>query len=192
MLGCAATNGAQVALVATTPWDSHLIHTRIWTYPPNVIIGPTLFDIPAEEVFFFVIQTYITSLLYLIVSKPMFHPVYLRGGKAQDRFKWRTWCWVGQAILTGIILVGAELVSQGSEGLYMGLILVWATPVLLFLWYVLLGAISMLQDAKGKQEHRVSIPYRPASDLHSPPDRASNRLPLDHRHDGIEPRYLGD
>ena len=30
-------------------------------YPPDVVIGPTLLDIPAEEVFFFVIQTYIVG-----------------------------------------------------------------------------------------------------------------------------------
>ena len=57
--------------------DSYLIRTRVWSmphtpwllfimltlpaYPPDVIIGPTLFDIPAEELFFFVIQTYIVS-----------------------------------------------------------------------------------------------------------------------------------
>lgn len=30
-------------------------------YPSEVILGPTLFDIPIEELFFFVIQTYIVS-----------------------------------------------------------------------------------------------------------------------------------
>lgn len=43
-----------------------------------MIIGPTLFDIPLEEVFFFVIQTYNTSLLYLLLSKPTYQPTYLR------------------------------------------------------------------------------------------------------------------
>lgn len=33
-------------------------------YPPDAIIGPTLLDIPAEELFFFVIQTYIVSTLH--------------------------------------------------------------------------------------------------------------------------------
>lgn len=187
-----AINEDQVALFATTPWDSHLIHTRIWTYPANVIIGPTFFDIPAEEVFFFVIQTYITSLFYLIVSKPIFHPAYLRGGKTQDRFKWRTWCWVGQAVLAGVILIGAKLVSQKGEGLYMGLILVWATPVLLFLWYVLGVILSAFQDIEEKQEHRVSIPHWPASDQYSPTDCDSNGLPLDYRHNGTESWYLGN
>lgn len=37
-----------IAVVSTTPWDSYLIRNRVWTYPPNVIIGPKLFDIPAE------------------------------------------------------------------------------------------------------------------------------------------------
>ena len=43
---------AQVAMVATTPWDSYLIRTNVWTYPPDAVLGLRLFKIPAEEVFF--------------------------------------------------------------------------------------------------------------------------------------------
>src|SRR5277367_896420 len=68
-----------VAVVATIPWDSYLIRRKIWTYPPSAIIGPTLFSIPAEEIFFFIVQTYSTSLLYLLLSKPVFKPAYLVG-----------------------------------------------------------------------------------------------------------------
>jgi hypothetical protein len=64
----------QVAVSATIPWDSYLIRTGIWSYPSHVVAGPTLLDIPLEEVFFFVIQTYNTTLLYLILSKPTFQP----------------------------------------------------------------------------------------------------------------------
>lgn len=135
----------QIAVVATTPWDSYLIKTGIWTYPPDVILGPTLFRIPAEELFFFVIQTYNTSLLYLILSKPTFHPVYLRGQRLlRDRGPLWIWRWLGiVTIITGI-MIGATLVVKGGTGLYMGLITVWAGPFILLLWYV-----STIIDARG-------------------------------------------
>lgn len=125
----------QIAVIATTPWDSYLIHTNIWTYPENVIIGPTLFKIPAEEVFFFVIQTYNTSVLYLILSKPTLHSVYLRGKRLlYDGRRLLLWRWLGALIITVAIGVGTVLVKNRAEGLYMGLILVWAGPFVLLLW----------------------------------------------------------
>ena len=126
----------QIAVVSTTPWDSYLIHTRIWTYPPNAIIGPTLFKIPAEEVFFFVIQTYNTSLLYLLLSKPTFHPVYLQGQKLlNDGRRLGLKRWVGISAIVACILAGIGLIMKSGEGLYMGLIIVWAGPFVLLLWY---------------------------------------------------------
>ncbi len=125
----------QIAVVSTTPWDSYLIRNRIWTYPDNVIVGPTLFSIPAEEVFFFIIQTYNTSLLYLLISKPTFHPVYLRGKRLLHHSRrLRIWRWIGTlAILAGIAL-GISMIASRGKGLYMGLILVWAGPFILLLW----------------------------------------------------------
>ena len=123
-------------MLSTIPWDSYLIRNRIWTYPPNVIIGPTLLKIPAEEVFFFVIQTYNTSLLYLVLSKPTLHPVYLRGKQAQAKSTLPRWRLLGQIALLAGIIGGSSLVYHGGEGLYMGLILIWALPFLLFLWFV--------------------------------------------------------
>jgi 15-cis-phytoene synthase / lycopene beta-cyclase len=100
-----------------------------------VIIGPTLFSIPAEEVFFFVIQTYNTTLLYLTLSKPVFHSCYLI--RRSDRntplsFKFRKY--IGQALFTSSICVGALLVWKDGEGTYLGLILIWAGPFALLLW----------------------------------------------------------
>ena len=122
-------------MVSTTPWDSYLIHNKIWTYPQDVIIGPTLFKIPAEEVFFFIIQTFNTSLLYLIISKPTFHAVYLRGQRLiYDGRRLRLWRWLGTMALIAIFVIGVVLVQRRAEGLYMGLILVWASPFVLLLW----------------------------------------------------------
>ncbi|RBR25649.1 uncharacterized protein FIESC28_01612 [Fusarium coffeatum] len=117
------------AVVATIPWDSYLIRNRIWTYPPGVVCGLTAWDIPAEELFFFVIQTLNTSLLYMLLSKATFHPVYLN--------KASTWGKVaGQLLFTSAIIFGWVHVSRGGEGMYMGLILIWACPFLLFLWTI--------------------------------------------------------
>lgn len=130
-------------MFSTTPWDSYLIRTKIWSYPPNAIIGPTVFRIPAEEFFFFVIQTYNTSLLYLILNKPTFHPTYLRGEKLQhDGKRLRLWRGVGTFIMSFLTAGGAVMASSRGKGLYMGLILVWALPFALVLWYVYLSSMS--------------------------------------------------
>lgn len=133
--------GLQIAVLSTIPWDSYLIRTRVWTYPPDAIVGPTLFSIPAEEIFFFVIQTYNTSLLYLLLSKPTFHPIFLKGPKLLQqcydevfRGSLRVWGFAGQAELIVCLMMGIKMVKVGGEGMYMGLILVWACPFLLLLW----------------------------------------------------------
>ncbi|KAL8728363.1 MAG: hypothetical protein Q9181_005364 [Wetmoreana brouardii] len=124
-----------IAVASTTPWDSYLIRRRIWTYPPNAIVGPTLFQIPAEEIFFFIIQTYNTSLLYLFASKPTFHPIYLCGEKLlHDARRVRLWRWLVALLLAVTLVAGAGLILSGGQGLYMGLIIVWAGPFILMLW----------------------------------------------------------
>jgi len=105
------------------------------------VIGPTVFDIPLEELFFFIIQTYNTSLLYLLLSKPTFHPVYLRAERKRDHpqgginEKWRFYKLAGQLVLVAVIRGAITLFKKGGVGTYMGLILGWAVPFLLFLWY---------------------------------------------------------
>ncbi|KAL8842080.1 MAG: hypothetical protein Q9170_000684 [Blastenia crenularia] len=124
-----------IAVISTTPWDSYLIRRQIWTYPSDAIVGPTLFRIPAEEVFFFIIQTYNTSLLYLLASVPTFHPIHLCGELSLTRSKWlKRWKWIGVSLLVAAMLTGAGLVVKGGEGLYLGLIIVWAGPFILLLW----------------------------------------------------------
>jgi len=134
-----------IAVVSTIPWDSYLIRRKVWTYPPSVIIGPTLFSIPAEEVFFFVIQTYNTTLLYLILSKPVFHSCYLierKGSHASPPFYFRRI--IGQAFLVLGIYIGGVLIWKDGEGTYLGLILVWAGPFALLLWSLSYQFLSSL------------------------------------------------
>ncbi|KAK8185225.1 Lycopene beta-cyclase [Phyllosticta capitalensis] len=129
-----------IAVLSTIPWDSYLIRTNVWSYPSNVIIGPKLFDIPAEEVFFFVIQTYNTSLLYLLLSKPVFHPAYLHSEKKSQNggylrlSSWALWKRGGQATLALGIVTSIRMIKNGGHGTYLGLIVLWAFPFLLLLW----------------------------------------------------------
>ncbi|KAI1411439.1 Squalene/phytoene synthase-domain-containing protein [Hypoxylon sp. FL1857] len=122
-----------VAFFATLPWDSYLVRHGIWTYPPDAIAGPRLFSVPAEELFFFVIQTYITSMLYVLLNKPVLHAQFLTNKQDSSPASRRIRT-LGQVILIGCITMGTYLVRKGGEGTYLGLILIWACPFALLTW----------------------------------------------------------
>lgn len=126
-----------IAFVATIPWDSYLIRHNVWTYPPDAVIGPTLLSIPAEELFFFIIQTYITSLLYHLLNKPLLHAEYLGSKSPTSRVLHRAI----QVGISSLTLLGVWLVSRGGIGTYLGLILIWACPFALLTWT--LGGLFM-------------------------------------------------
>lgn len=114
-----------------------MIRTRIWTYPPDSVFGPVLFDIPIEELFFFFIQTYGVSLLYLCVSRPTLHAAHLPTSRASDGILARytsTLGVIGQAFLAYGIYYGSQLIRNNGSGTYMGLIIVWAFPFIFLLW----------------------------------------------------------
>ncbi|KAH8171652.1 squalene/phytoene synthase domain-containing protein [Sarocladium implicatum] len=122
-----------VAVIATIPWDSYLIRTGVWSYPPGGVLGPSLFAIPIEELFFFVIQTFITSLLYILFSKPVLQAQYLTTPEARPAWI-ATGKLAGQAVLGGLAAWGGWLVSQNGDGTYLGLIFAWACPFALLTW----------------------------------------------------------
>ncbi|KAI1291269.1 hypothetical protein F5Y03DRAFT_403466 [Xylaria venustula] len=122
-----------IAFFATLPWDSYLIRHGVWTYPPDAVFGFQLFGIPAEELFFFIIQTYITALLYILVNKPILHSQFLTNHAESSPTTRRTRRF-GQIILLAAIITGGILVEKGGKGTYLGLILIWACPFLLLTW----------------------------------------------------------
>jgi 15-cis-phytoene synthase/lycopene beta-cyclase len=77
------------------------------------------------------VQTYTTTLLYLILSLPTVHPICLR---ADHLTRWRFWRLTGQLTILATILWGWWLVLENGTGAYTGLILVWAGPFILLLW----------------------------------------------------------
>lgn len=118
----------QVAVVATIPWDSYLVRNRIWSYPADAVTGYTFFAIPLEEVFFFIIQTYNTALLFVILTKRLVLPAYL------SRLPGKQALIPGSVLLLSGWIYGATCVYTGGRYTYTGLILVWACPVLLLQW----------------------------------------------------------
>lgn len=124
-----------LSFTATLPWDSYLIRNKIWTYPPDAIIGPRFWGIPIEELFFFVIQTYITSLFYILLSKPLLHPLYLRNQRNPPAWISRGKL-AGQGILIALALYGVYLIRVGGSGTYLGLIMAWAFPFALLTFTV--------------------------------------------------------
>ncbi|KAJ6104419.1 Bifunctional lycopene cyclase/phytoene synthase [Penicillium sp. IBT 18751x] len=117
-----------IAVFATIPWDSYLIRNRIWSYPADAILGHTLLDIPFEEIFFFIIQTYCTSLLYVVLTKHLVLPAYLLPRKGNFTKA------IGTATLMAGTAMGIIFMSSKSHLTYLGLILAWALPVLTFQW----------------------------------------------------------
>ncbi|KZO98540.1 hypothetical protein CALVIDRAFT_561996 [Calocera viscosa TUFC12733] len=116
-----------IVVAATIPWDSYLIRSGVWGYPEGVVLA-TLFSIPVEEIAFFVIQTYLTTQLYALLHKPIFHPSHLPLSPQRG--------WVGAALLLLLSLLGGTAVHHGHRLTYLGLILLWASPVLALLWYL--------------------------------------------------------
>lgn len=46
------------------------------------------------------------------------------------------WRWLGIIAIIVFILSGVAMILHNQKGLYMGLILAWAGPFVLLLWYV--------------------------------------------------------
>ena len=127
-----------LALSYTTPWDSYLIRENIWTYEAGRVLG-TLFHIPFEEYFFFVIQTIIaclwTSVLYNRLSPKTRYRLDLNK----------------MALAVGLTLFPVALwaflqIPELSPWRYLALIVVWAVPVLMLQW--LLGIGTLLKEWK--------------------------------------------
>jgi lycopene beta-cyclase len=114
-----------IALVYTTPWDNHLVARGVWTYPPGRVLG-TVGYVPVEEYAFFLLQPVLAGLWYRLVRSAVPERVPAEGPEAAR--------WGGAAAFGALTLVGAALVATGGHGLYLGLILAWACPVLAGMW----------------------------------------------------------
>ena len=117
---------ALMALVYTTPWDNYLIWRDVWHYGRERVVG-TIGYVPVEEYLFFLLQPIFTGLwLYWLMAQkdePIQHQpstiVRVTG----------TGFWVALSIAGALML-------RWNSGVYLGLILVWAGPVLALQWVI--------------------------------------------------------
>lgn len=116
-----------IAFVYTTPWDNYLVAQGVWTYPDDRVLA-TIGHVPVEEYAFFVIQTILTGLGFMWIRAKHFARVPEPASR-----KVRVPGVIGFAAVS---VAGLLLTLGGGHGLYLGLILVWAGPVLTFMWAV--------------------------------------------------------
>ena len=117
---------AAVAFAWTTPWDNYLVAREVWTYPPDRVVA-TIGYVPVEEYAFFLIETVLAGLWYRIVRARWTLTEASAGRRAHV---------IGAAVFGLLTVLGAVLWAQGGRGLYLGLILVWACPVLAGMWWI--------------------------------------------------------
>ncbi len=124
-----------LAILYTTPWDNHLIATRVWWYRPTLVSGITIGWIPLEELLFFLLQTLLIGLWFFWLiprSKSRFIAANLGDGisrhVAGD-------CSSNRGRLIAVIvgcclwLVALVILLLGwRPGTYLGWEVIWALP----------------------------------------------------------------
>jgi lycopene beta-cyclase len=118
---------AVVAFVYTTPWDNYLVYREVWGYPPGRVLA-TIGYVPLEEYAFFLIQTLATGLFVFAVARAMPRLDHRDPGRAGVRGRA-----VGAALLLGLSGLGV-LALTTEPGTYLGLISIWAFPVIAAQW----------------------------------------------------------
>lgn len=112
-----------LAVAYTTPWDNYLVYRNVWGYPEGSVWF-TIGYVPFEEYLFFVFQTVIAALTLFTVAR-YYNPPDAFLPTDANRIRW-----IGVTIAFAIMVFGA-ICLLFPKGTYVGLILVWAMPVLM-------------------------------------------------------------
>jgi len=122
-----------VAVVYTTPWDNYLVARGVWGYDPSGVVQEwTLGVVPLEEYVFFVLQPIMTWLSVLYFGA---HQLAAETYGSVPRVRtWRARV-VGMGVALGMAALGVFALLVDMRGLYFGLILTWAAPVIGFHWF---------------------------------------------------------
>lgn len=128
-----------VAVLYTLPWDSYIIYHKAWTYAPWAVTG-TILGVPIEEVFFFIIQTFLTGYLYNIFTFPLLPSLYLlpKPNSFPTRYPsfWSFIRWSPSFIFAGISILSWVLCQPETHQFYITCIGFWAFPICTFLWTI--------------------------------------------------------
>jgi len=117
---------ALLALVYTTPWDNYLIWRDVWHYGSDRVMG-TIGYVPIEEYLFFILQPLLTGFWFYWLFPRTQEPV-----EPEEGVKVRI---LGTGLWIVLSLAGALMLQEDST-VYLGLILVWAGPILALQWLV--------------------------------------------------------
>lgn len=114
-----------IAFTYTTPWDNFLVANDVWWYGADRVVA-TIGHVPIEEYMFFILQPILTGLF-------LYHYLARWDGPQQtDSDQARN---IGISLFLFVTLAGgASVISGWDPGFYLGLILVWAGPILTFMW----------------------------------------------------------
>lgn len=112
-----------LAVAYTAPWDSYLVRTGVWGYGADRVHW-TILSVPVEEYAFMLLQVLITSLFLLHLERWLPSSPSHRG---------RTVAAAGAGVWLCASILGALLIGREATR-YLGLILVWASPVLAAQW----------------------------------------------------------
>jgi len=116
---------AVIAFVYTTAWDNYLVYKGIWWYGEDRVIA-TIGYVPIEEYMFFILQPFLTGFwFYAVLAMNKERPV----GTNKELHRR-----IGGLLFLGT-LIGGWLLMQFDAGLYMGLIIIWAGPVIGGQWW---------------------------------------------------------
>jgi len=114
-----------IAVSYTTPWDNYLVAQEIWWYGPDRVLA-TIGHVPIEEYLFFILQPLFTGL---------FLYQYLGRWGTDPRHSSPTAAWMGFVVFVGLTALGVIFVTAaGSWATYLGLILIWAPPIMAGMW----------------------------------------------------------
>lgn len=111
---------AAIAFVYTTPWDNYLVYRGVWGYGTARVLG-VIGYVPIEEYAFFLLQPFLTGLWFY------------RRLKQPPRIVSIDFVWqprVVGGLFWAVVSVAGYFLLREDPGVYLGLILVWAGPVL--------------------------------------------------------------
>jgi lycopene cyclase domain-containing protein len=124
-----------IAVTYTAPWDSYLVGRGVWTYGEGVVAA-RFARVPLGEWLFFALQTTATGLWYHLLAPAVDSALPGRDAPCRSDVRTPSARTVGAVGWLALAGVGGALVVAAPETYYLGMILVWAAPVLAFLWTV--------------------------------------------------------
>lgn len=126
-----------LAVIYTLPWDSYIIRNKAWGYPDWSVLY-ALFEVPIEEIFFFVIQTFLTNYLYTLFTIPIIPALYIFPSpndlEHRSPIVWKFLRWGPTVALSGLSVISWNLCRPGHHLFYLTATAFWASPICAMLW----------------------------------------------------------